>query len=119
VCLPKGAFKSADIRARLGSEDDARSTKPELMAQLAAATDTGDLCAALWGLGARSRGDAAELAFLLDHPDAEVRDALAGALASYRGRAAVEMLHRLAGDADPEVSETARDGLFSRTGERL
>ena len=118
VCLPKGAFRAADIRARFGSED-ARSTKPELMAQLAAATDADDLCAALWGLGARSRGDAAELAFLLDHPDADVRDALAGALAAYRGRDAVEMLHRLAGDADPEVGETARDSLFTRTGERL
>jgi hypothetical protein len=39
VCLPKGAFKAADIRSRYG--DPPPSTKPELVAQLAVATNFG------------------------------------------------------------------------------
>jgi hypothetical protein len=105
VCLAPGAFKAADIRARYG--DPPFPTKPELMHQLATATDSDDICEALWSLGCRSRGDSPALAYLLDHPDPEVRVALAGALAAYRDRPAVEMLGQLATDPDPQVREAA------------
>jgi HEAT repeats len=114
VCLPRGAFKAADIRARFG--DPPTPTKPRLMAQLAAATTSDDICEALWSLGSRRRGDAAALAYLLDHPDPEVRAVLASTLASYRDRQAIEMLRQLAADPDPDVQEAATDSLFARTG---
>jgi HEAT repeat protein len=107
VCLPKGAYKSADIWARYG--DPPPPKKPELMAQLAAATDPYDICDALWSLGSRSRGDSAALAYLLDHPDRRVRAALAAALTSYRDKQAAEMLRQLADDPDSEVREAATD----------
>jgi hypothetical protein len=106
ACMPVGAFKSADIRDRLG--DPPRPTKPELMADLAEATSSFDICWALQALGRRSRGDAAELAYLLDHPSHEVRASLAKALASYRGQQAAEMRRLLAEDADPRVREAAK-----------
>jgi hypothetical protein len=115
ACLPIGAFKAADIRARFGG-DPPPPTKPELMAQLAAATDSDEICGVLWSLGSRRRGDAAALAPLVDHPDPDVRTVLAGTLASYRDRPAIEMLRRLAVDPDPEVREAAGSSLRTRTG---
>nr|WP_042187079.1 HEAT repeat domain-containing protein [Kibdelosporangium sp. MJ126-NF4]CEL17794.1 hypothetical protein [Kibdelosporangium sp. MJ126-NF4]CTQ90982.1 hypothetical protein [Kibdelosporangium sp. MJ126-NF4] len=114
VCLPTGAFKAADIRARYG--DPPLPTKPDLMAQLAAATSPDEIRDALWSLGSRSRGDAADLAYLVEHPVPEVRADLATALASYRDRRAVELLRQLAVDPDPEVREAATDSLAARTG---
>ncbi|GLZ43641.1 HEAT repeat domain-containing protein [Actinokineospora sp. NBRC 105648] len=109
ACVPAGAIKSADIRARYG--DPPTPKKPELMAQLAAATDTFDICVALMSLATRSRGDAEALAYLLDHPDPEVRSCLAIALGAYRGRVAVDYLRRLLSDPDQEVSEDAAEAL--------
>ncbi|RSM86059.1 HEAT repeat domain-containing protein [Kibdelosporangium aridum] len=113
VCLPKGAFKAADIRARYG--DPPPPTKPELMARLAAAATPDEICEVLWSLGSRSRGDAADLAYLVEHPAHDVRADLAIALAAYRDRRAVELLRQLAVDPDPEVREAATDSLLART----
>ncbi|WP_194815232.1 HEAT repeat domain-containing protein [Nocardia sp. XZ_19_385] len=105
VCLPVGAFKAADIRARFG--DPPAPTKPALLQQLRDAADDSDVMSALWGLGARSRGDAADLAYLVDHPNAEVREVLAEALRKFRGRDARELLARLALDPHPDVRAAA------------
>lgn len=69
--------------------------KPELMATLRAATTSDDIIDALYGLGARSRGGAEELAYLVDHPDPEVREVLDEVLANYRGAAARELQARI------------------------
>lgn len=106
-----GIFKAADIRARMG--DPPPPTKPELLAELKPATSSIDIKSALWSLTARRRGNAPELAYLLDHPDPEVREELAATLASYRDRPAVDMLRRLATDADPQVRQAAAESLRS------
>jgi hypothetical protein len=69
------------------------------MAALHAATTSEEIIDALWMLGGRSRGGAEELAYLADHPDPEVREALAELLECYRGRAARELRDRLGSPA--------------------
>ncbi|MEU5694427.1 HEAT repeat domain-containing protein [Actinosynnema sp. NPDC020468] len=110
-----GDYGSARIRARLGDPDDTRvETKPELMAMLAEADSVSDLTIALFQLGTRSRGNPEELAHLLDHPSAEVREQLAKTLAAYRGPRAAAMLRVLAEDPEAAVRDTAADRLAAR-----
>ncbi|ALG12367.1 HEAT repeat domain-containing protein [Kibdelosporangium phytohabitans] len=89
VCLPRGAFKAADIRARYG--DPPMPTKPELVAQMTAATTPDEIGEALWSLAARNRGDAKDLVYLLTHSDPSVRAELANTLVAYRDRQAIEL----------------------------
>ncbi|MEV6278271.1 HEAT repeat domain-containing protein [Nocardia sp. NPDC051832] len=105
VCLPRGAFKAADIRSRFGEPPPL--TKPALLHQLRTATDDEAILDALWGLRAKSRGDATVLAYLVDHPDPGVREALAGTLHKFRGQAARDLLARLARDPHPDVRTAA------------
>lgn len=95
ACLTSGGYGTAAIRRRTGYART-RQTKPELMAALRAATTPDDIEEALLGLGSRSRGDAGDLAYLVDHPDRDVRETLYVALARYRGRTARELRERLA-----------------------
>lgn len=106
ACLGRGEFKAADLRRRFATEPP-EPTKPELLARLRDADDEDDLIGALYGLGSRSRGDVADVAHLVDHPDPEVRYALASALHSYRGGEARRLLVRLAADPDPDVRAAA------------
>ncbi|WP_127503514.1 HEAT repeat domain-containing protein [Actinoplanes solisilvae] len=87
VCLGRGGWGAARVRRRFSPDEPGR-TKPELMADLRAAADSDDLISVLGELGSRSRGGAEELAYLVGHPDPEVREALGEALERYRGRAA-------------------------------
>lgn len=101
ACIQPGTPKVARLRRRLPGEDfRPRRTKPELMAQLRGAATAEDVCDALWGLGARSRGGAEELEFLADHPDPDLRELLYEVLESYRGKAARELRARLLSKAD-------------------
>jgi hypothetical protein len=101
ACMQPGTPKSARLRRRLPDENfRSRKTKPELMAQLRGAATVEDVCDALWGLGARSRGGAEELQFLADHPDPDVRELLYDVLESYRGKPARELRARLLSNAD-------------------
>jgi hypothetical protein len=77
------------------------------MAALRAADAPEAIVEALWALSGRRWGGAEELAYLVDHPDPEVRETLAGTLLGYRGRAAQDLLQRLRADPDPEVREAA------------
>jgi len=106
ACLGRGEFKAADLRRRFATEPP-ELTKPQLLAQLRNADNEDDLIDALYGLGSRSRGEVADVAHLVDHPDPEVRYALASALHRYRGGEARRLLVRLAADPDPEVREAA------------
>jgi hypothetical protein len=115
VCLPLGSFKSAQLRRRLDREPRP-PTKPQLMAELATATDPDQLQALLWSLGARSRADADALRFLLDHPAADVRAALAVTLGAYRDRAARALLLELCADPDASVRQSATESLLDRLG---
>ena len=98
ACVQPGTPGAAQLRRRFPYEDAPR-TKPAIMADLRAATTSDDIEYALYELGMRRRGGAEELAFLADHPDPEVREALVQTLARYRGRAARELLERVQGAA--------------------
>ncbi len=96
ACLGRGEWGAARLRRRF-PYDTPLPGKPDLMARLRAAESSDDLIDVLWLLGARRRGGAEELAYLVDHPDPEVREVLAETLESYRGRAARLLLSSLAG----------------------
>ncbi|MFI6996434.1 HEAT repeat domain-containing protein [Nocardia sp. NPDC050175] len=106
ACLGRGAFKAADLRRRL-SIDSPALTKPQLLDNLRNAGDDDDLIDALYGLARRSRGDVGDIAYLIDHPNPEVRYVLALALRKYRGGAARRLLARLAADPDSDVRAAA------------
>lgn len=107
ACLRRGEYKASDIRARCYPADAPRRPRPELLADLRAATTSEGIIESLWALGGRRRADAHELAFLIDHPDAEVRTVLADQLRNYRGRTARDLLEKLRLDPDPDVREAA------------
>jgi hypothetical protein len=100
MCLASGTYGAAAVRRRFPT-DPPRRTKPELMAALRAADSPQDVVDALWDLSGRRRGGAEELAYLVDHPDREVRETLAEVLRDYRGRAARDLRRQLA-DVDQE-----------------
>ncbi|MEU2253814.1 HEAT repeat domain-containing protein [Nocardia xishanensis] len=102
ACLGRGEFKAADLRRRFATEPP-QLTKPQLLARLRNADNDDDLIDALYDLGSRSRGDVADVAYLVDHPNPDVRCALASALHRYRGGEARRLLVRLAADPDLEV----------------
>jgi hypothetical protein len=98
ACLATGTPGAARIRRRFNLDGPAR-TKPELMTDLRAATTSEQIIDALWMLSGRRRGGAEELAYLAEHPDPEVREALADLLENYRGTAARDLRERLASPA--------------------
>jgi hypothetical protein len=106
VCLGRGEFKAADLRRRFATESP-ELTKPQLLARLRNPDNDDDLIDALYGLGRKSRGDVAAVAHFIDHPNPDVRYALASALHRYRGGEARRLLVRLAADADPDVRDAA------------
>jgi hypothetical protein len=109
VCLPVGSFGAAKIRERYG--DPPSPTKPELMRRLAAASTAEEIVDALWSLAnGRWRG-AEELAYLAEHEDPEVREALAEVLGRYRGPAVRPLLTRLTTDDDERVRTAAVESL--------
>ncbi|MDG4826416.1 HEAT repeat domain-containing protein [Asanoa sp. WMMD1127] len=85
VCLRPGTFKVARLRRRFDEPESPSAPKGELMARLRAATTADEIVDVLWELGRRRRGGAEELAYLVDHPDPDVRDALHSVLRVYRG----------------------------------
>ncbi|HST81628.1 MAG TPA: hypothetical protein VLL08_07825 [Kineosporiaceae bacterium] len=97
ACLVPGTRGAAKIRRRF-SLDEPTSTKPELMAALHAAVTAEEIVDALWNLGGRRRGGSEELAYLVDHPDPEVRETLLEVLEHYRGRSARALRDQLARD---------------------
>ncbi len=107
ACLGRGEFKAADLRRRF-TTDPSEPTKPQLLAQLREADNDDDLIDALYGLGSKSRGDVTDIAHLVDHPNPDVRYALASALHRYRGGEARRLLERLFTDPDLEVRDAAR-----------
>ncbi|GAA1654178.1 hypothetical protein GCM10009828_099480 [Actinoplanes couchii] len=104
-CLQPGTPGVARLRRR-SPDFQPRPPKPELMAALRAATGQDEIIEALYGLSGRRRGGAEELAYLVDHPDAEVREVLHYTLDSYRGRAARRLQERLIARYDAESGGT-------------
>jgi hypothetical protein len=99
MCLQPGTPGVGRVRRRF-PDGPRRATKPELMSRLRSAETPEDVIGTLYSLGARRRGGAEELAFLLDHPDADVREVLGEVLDSYRGTAARVLQARLAARLD-------------------
>jgi hypothetical protein len=94
MCLQAGTPGSARVRRRF-SDAGPPTPKPQLMAELRAATTSDEIIDALLRLSYRRRGGAEELAYLADHPDPEVRETLAEVLVNYRGTAAHRLRARL------------------------
>ncbi|MFC4066388.1 HEAT repeat domain-containing protein [Actinoplanes subglobosus] len=93
-CLQPGTPGVAGLRRR-SPDFEPSPRKPELMAGLRAASSPEEIAYALRLLGGRSRGAAEELAYLVDHPDADVREALHFVLDNYRGRTARRLQEHL------------------------
>ncbi|MFC7529896.1 HEAT repeat domain-containing protein [Actinoplanes sp. GCM10030250] len=104
ACLASGTPGAGRLRRRFPYEDPLRP-KPEVMAELRAATTSEQIIEALNELGRRSRGGAEELEFLVEHPDSEVREVLFYLLERYRGRVARELRDRLGFDDDDDEEE--------------
>ncbi|MFC7478763.1 hypothetical protein ACFQX7_00045 [Luedemannella flava] len=95
ACVQPGTPGSGKLR-RAYPYDKRPTGKPQLMANLRAATKPGEIVQALYALYGRRWGGAEELAYLVEHPDQEVREVLADLLRNYRGHAAKVLRHRLA-----------------------
>jgi hypothetical protein len=78
VCLTRGAYKVARLRRQSPYHEQPRP-KRELMEQLRMASTADEIIDVLFSLGRGRRGGAEELAYLVDHPDQDVRDTLEGA----------------------------------------
>jgi hypothetical protein len=94
VCLAFGTPGSGKLRRRLDPPEP-RTPKPRLMADLRAAVTSEEIIDALSALAHGRRGGAEELAFLIEHPDPEVRDMLSYVLDTYRGAAARRLKARI------------------------
>jgi len=101
VCLAPGTPGAAKIRRRF-SQDEPSRTKPELMAALHAAATAEEIIDTLWALSGRRRGGSEELEYLAEHPDPEVREALADVLEFYRGRRARALRDKLTAELQAE-----------------
>jgi hypothetical protein len=108
VCLPPGTYGAGDIRARY-SHDEPMPTYPELLKRLRNLADPDGIVESLWHLGWRPKGQVEDLVHLMDHPDADVREALAHTLGSYRGRLARVLLTKLGADPDLAVREAVAE----------
>ncbi|WP_436530185.1 HEAT repeat domain-containing protein [Actinoplanes sp. HUAS TT8] len=97
-CLGRGEFGAARLRRRF-DEEIQRTPYAEVLATLRS-EDEDDVYMAVTNL--RGRGEVADFAFLAEHPDPDVREALAEALESYRGPAARVLRERLGLQASPE-----------------
>ncbi len=107
ACLRRGAYGAAGIRARYG-DDRVRVPYREVLARLRSPRPD-VVTEAVWDLAARGRGrgEPADVAFLAEHPSAEVREAFAAQLPSWRGPLARDLLAALADDPDPQVRAAA------------
>jgi hypothetical protein len=116
VCLPTGSIKSRRIRARF--TDDDIPGYAQLVRELQA-TSIEDVSGIIWQLdriGRRTRRNADDLTFLIDHPAEEVQRALAATLGMYRGKRATEMLRTLSARPAAAVREASARGLLKKLG---
>ena len=131
ACLGRGEIRSNSLRQRYLRAEPyhiyGTMPYPELLAELRMAAelarqepdDNGSVdsaCDLVRQIRYRKAGVAGDLAFLLDHPCAEIVEATASALSAYRGRRVRAMLLELCGHADAEVRETAARSLLDVAG---
>lgn len=108
VCMVRGEYGSAKIRNR-SQYYDASLLPPrqEVLAKLGTAQDSEEIVALLDQLRGRRQGDVFRVAHLVDHPEAEVREALAYTLYGFEKKAAAELLETLRSDPVKDVREAA------------
>ena len=114
-CRVRGEYGSRRLRERRPHPLDGPPPPiPVLLERIgAAAGEPGALCAALRWFRLRRRGPVEALAGLAAHPDADVRMALAEAVARWSTPGVDALLVGLAADPDPEVREVA--GMIEET----
>jgi hypothetical protein len=110
-CVYPGTYKAADVRRRFAMDPPPRPREEVFAALTAAVADPAStaeqIVDLLWELKSVGMGDAFRLAFLVEHPSAEVREELAYMLRRFRGRDAAKLLARLRLDPVAEVREAA------------
>jgi|GEM_PF-511237 len=131
ACLGRGEIRSRELRQRYLRAESyhiyGTMPYPELLAELRTAAELArqdpdgngsvdSACDLVRQIRYWKAGVAGDLAFLLDHPCAEIVEAVARALSAYRGRQARAMLLELCGHADAEVRETAARSLLDVAG---
>lgn len=127
ACLGRGEIRSRELRQRYLRAEPyhiyGTMPYPELLAELRTAAELArqepdgngsvdSACDLLRQIRYWKAGVAGDLAFLLDHPWAEIVEAVARALSVHRGRQARAMLLELCGHGDAEVRETAARSLL-------
>ena len=109
-CRDRGGFGSRRLlERRPDSVDGPRPGMPALLERLDVVDlmDREAVIALLDDFGDRRRGPVDRLAHLVEHPDPEVRAALAWTIGGWSTPGAHRLLERLAGDLDAEVREAA------------
>jgi len=131
ACLWRGEIRSRELRQRYLRTERYHEYQvtpyPALLAELGRLAELArhtpedsrsiyTTCEIIGQIGHWKAGVAADLAFLLGHPCAEIVEATACALAAYRGPRVRAMLLELCGHADAEVQETAAWSLLDVAG---
>jgi len=108
ACLDRGEYRISRIRDKSSYYDTSNlPPRQEVLEKLATTQDSAEIVTLLDQLHGRGQGDVFRVAHLADHPDPDVREALAHALYGFDKKAAAELLKKLRSDPLKDVREAA------------
>lgn len=108
ACLVRGEYGNAKIRKRSAYYDSSNvPPRQEVLEKLRTTHDSEEIVALLDQLHGRRQGDVFRVAHLADHPEPEVREALAYALYGFDRKAAAGLMEKLRSDPEKDVREAA------------
>lgn len=108
ACLDKGEYRISRIRDSSSYYDKSHLLpRQEVLEKLRTAHDGPEIVTLLDHLRGRGQGDVFRIAHLADHPDPDVREALAWTLYGFNKKAAAELFEKLRSDPVKDVREAA------------